>query len=95
MGPVTLGLGRLASCLGRHDESDEYLDQAITWARDQRATYQVAEGLLYRATNLVRRDAPGDREHAIELLDDCSTIAEPRGFGTILRRIVRARASTT
>jgi len=93
MGPVTLGLGRLASCLGRHDESDEYLDQAVTWARDQRATYQLAEGLLYRATNLVRRDAPGDRDHALELLDECSTIAEPLGFGTILRRIERAHAS--
>ena len=55
--------------------------------------YQLAEGLLYRATNLVRRDAPSDRDHALDLLDECTTIAEPLGFGTILHRIKRARES--
>lgn len=59
------------------------------------AVYPLAEGLLYRASNLPRRDAPGDWDNAIDLLDECSTMAEPRCFGTILRRIEQDRKSTT
>lgn len=93
LGPVTLGLGRLACCLGNHSEADDFLARAVAWAREQRTVYQLTEGLLYRAVNLLRRDLPGDRDLAAEFLAECRSIAHPLGFATIIGRAATASAS--
>lgn len=91
LGPMTLSLGRLAACLGEHDEADAHFTKAVAWASAERTPYHHAEGLLYQATNRLQRQAPGDRETAGAQLDHGAAIAEALGFGTILRRIRQAQ----
>jgi DNA-binding SARP family transcriptional activator len=86
IGPVTLGLGRLAALLGKRDLAETHLAHAERWARRRRTTYQLAEAILYRAANLHQRGAEGDDELAMALLGECRQLAAEHGFGTLLRR---------
>jgi DNA-binding SARP family transcriptional activator len=86
IGPVTLGLGRLAALLGERDLAETHLAHAEAWARRRRTIYQLAEAILHRAANLHLRCARGDDELATRLVDECRQLAAGHGFGTLLRR---------
>jgi class 3 adenylate cyclase len=67
-GPVARTLGLLSGALGRFDDAERHLSRAIDASKrmGDRPFAAIAQGDL--AKYLLRRDAPGDRERALDLL---------------------------
>ncbi len=86
LGPVSHYLGGLAAVLGRLDEADEYFTRAHAFGRQLRAKFFVARTELLWAKSLLERDAPGDREHARELLESACGVAAAQAYKVVERR---------
>jgi tetratricopeptide (TPR) repeat protein len=79
-GSVSRALGILATVLGRLDDADRHFRHAVEMNERMGARPWVAHTQLDHARMLVERDAPGDRETAIELLRSASTACEELGM---------------
>jgi tetratricopeptide (TPR) repeat protein len=69
-GPAATPLGGLATVLGRFDEAEQHFARALAETEGLPAPALHAQAARDYAALLIERDAPGDRERAIELLDD-------------------------
>jgi tetratricopeptide (TPR) repeat protein len=79
-GSVSRALGILATILGRLDDADRHFRDASEMNQRMGARPWVVYTQLDHARMLVGRDAPGDRETAIELLRNASTTCEELGM---------------
>ena len=85
-GSVDRAVGRLGIVLGRFEEAETRLCRAIERAARIGAPIWLAHGQLDLAGLLLARDAPGDRERAVEALDATITGAARVGAATVERR---------
>jgi class 3 adenylate cyclase/DNA-binding SARP family transcriptional activator/tetratricopeptide (TPR) repeat protein len=67
-GSVSRPLGRLATTLGRHDDAELHFEQALTMNSRLRSPIWIAHTQHEYAQMLLRRNHPGDNDHALELL---------------------------
>lgn len=63
-------LGRLASIMGRHDEAVAHMDDALEVLERLRAHFWITDTKLAFSDILCERDAPGDRDRALVLLNE-------------------------
>jgi DNA-binding CsgD family transcriptional regulator len=92
MGPVELQLGKAAAALGRFDAAVVDLRFAIEACAANGARGYGVEAAVELAAALLRRDAPGDRDQALELLDHRSPEAERLEMAPFTARIAALRA---
>ena len=85
-GSVDRAVGRLAAVLGRYEEAELRLEAAIERCGRIGAPIWLARGQLDLAGVLLARDAPGDRERAVEALEAAITGAARLGAATVERR---------
>jgi hypothetical protein len=83
-GPVTLALGGLATVMGRFDEAERWLCQALADLTGL-PPLSAAANVQY-ATMLARRGGPGDPEQAAGLVDGIVSTATALGMETVVRR---------
>jgi tetratricopeptide (TPR) repeat protein len=86
-GSVSRALGILATVLGRLDDADGHFRDALEMNERMGARPWVAYTQLDNARMLERRDAPGDRETAVELLLRASATCEELGMVALERRV--------
>jgi tetratricopeptide (TPR) repeat protein len=94
-GEVSLGaasryLGVLASTLRRFDEAEAHLERALERNTVMGARPWVAYTLHDHGRVLLARDAPGDQEHASELLAQAAAICERTGMRALGARVSSA-----
>lgn len=83
-------LGLLATTLGRWDEAQSHLDDALRIHRRMRSSPWIAHSQHDLARMLLRRRAPGDAAHATELLAEARSVADALGMLALRRSIDRA-----
>jgi len=81
-GSVARGLGVLATALGRFDDAQRHLEEAIGVERRMRARPWLAHAQHDLAAMLLIRQDPGDRERAATLLDEVLATYGELGMGT-------------
>lgn len=86
-GSVSRALGILATTLGRLDNADRHFRDALEMNERMGARPWVAYTQLDHAKMLQARDAPGDRETAIELLRGASATCEELGMVALQRKV--------
>ena len=91
-GSASAPLGALATTLGRFDDAERHFEDAIAMNRKLRAPTWVAEAQLGYARMLLVREAPGDRERALGLLDEAIAAAETFGMKALLDKATALRA---
>jgi DNA-binding CsgD family transcriptional regulator len=91
MGPVELQLGKAAAALGRFDAAVVDLRFSAAACAANGARGYGVEAALELAAALLRRDATGDRDQALELLDHTSSEAERLEMAPLIRRIAALR----
>jgi DNA-binding CsgD family transcriptional regulator len=91
MGPVELQLGKAAAALGRFDAAVIDLRSAVEACAANGARGYGVEAAVELASALLRRDAPGDRDQALELLDHASLEAERMEMAPFISRIAALR----
>ena len=89
-GPVAAYLGRLASLLGRHDDADRYLNDALTTATEFGWEYHRASTLVCRAESRIRPTGGMDDE-AKAMLDEAERLCKQHGIGWWAQRIIAMR----
>jgi DNA-binding CsgD family transcriptional regulator len=92
MGPVELQLGKAAAALGQLDAAVVDLRSAVESCAANGARGYGVEAAFELAVGLLRRDAPGDRDQALVLLDQTSPEAERLEMAPFIRRIAGLRA---
>jgi class 3 adenylate cyclase/tetratricopeptide (TPR) repeat protein len=85
-GPLASFLPVTTTVLGRFDESEALYAHAYESARRAGATYTLNWTRQYEARTLLRRDAPGDRTRALELIDLSLEAAQQHGWPRMTRR---------
>jgi class 3 adenylate cyclase/DNA polymerase III delta prime subunit len=85
-GSIAHHLGILAAALGRFEEADAHLAAAAATHERMRLPTWVAHTALERGSLLLRRNQPGDREQAVELLEGALADAVEYGLGGDERR---------
>ena len=63
-------LGRLASVMGRHDDAVAHMEDALETLEKLRAYFWIADTKLAFSDVLVERDAPGDRDRSLGLVNE-------------------------
>jgi len=86
MCPVAHYLGGFAAVMGRHDEAEEWFGHSVRMCDSMGATFFRASTELLWGRMLVVRGAPGDAEHARELLERARDVAIERGYGAVNQR---------
>jgi len=89
-GPVAAYLGRLASMLGRHDEADRLLHDALTTAEMFGWEYHRASTLVCLAESRLRRTGSID-DYAQRLLTDAQLACDEHGIGWWAHRVCALR----
>jgi hypothetical protein len=84
VGPVDLGLGRMALLLGRYEQAQRHLLDAIELASGMGARPYLAESRHALALLRVRRGGKGDREGALEQIDAALEIAREVGMARLI-----------
>jgi eukaryotic-like serine/threonine-protein kinase len=85
-GPATRYLGLLARTSGRFDEAERHFEAAAQLSRRMGDRPYGAMIRLDRAEALLARDAPGDRDRALDLLSRCLDEAQDLGMRAIVDR---------
>jgi tetratricopeptide (TPR) repeat protein len=83
---VAGAVGQLAVTLGRFDEAEDLLSQAVDLHRSLRSPAWTAESLLSIAALHSARGGPGDEVRARQALAEATALAASVGAGTLLRR---------
>jgi len=81
--PVAHYLGGFAAVLGRHDEAEQWFAHSVRMCDSMGAVFFRAQTELLWGRMLVQRGAPGDAEHARELLGRARDVAIERGYGAL------------
>jgi tetratricopeptide (TPR) repeat protein len=89
-GSVSRSLGLLATVLGRHNAAEQHFEAALVANERMGARPWVARTQHEYAQLLLTRDAPGDTEHARELLGAALETARGLGMTTLAARIEKA-----
>ena len=82
---VAVALGQLAVTMGRFDEAEDLLSQAVEVHRSFRAPAWTAGALLAATVMYSVRGGPGDAARARESLAEATSLAASVGAGTQLR----------
>jgi class 3 adenylate cyclase len=85
-GAIDRMLGRLAATIGRWDDAERHFRDALALNAKIRSPRWIAWTHLQHAEMLARRDAPGDREHALGLATDAIDVGEPLGMRVLVQR---------
>jgi tetratricopeptide (TPR) repeat protein len=86
-GSVSRALGILATIQGRLDDADRHFRDALDMNERMGARPWVAYTQVDHAKMLEGRDAPGDRETAIELLQEALATCEELGMVALERKV--------
>jgi DNA-binding NarL/FixJ family response regulator len=92
MGPAELPLGQAAAALGRLDQAVDDLRAAAAICDANGARGCAVQARAELAAALIRRQAPGDRDEALTVLDDAAGEAEQLGMLPFTERIGRLRS---
>jgi predicted ATPase len=93
-GSASRPLGLLATAIGRFDAAARHFDDALAMNAKIRSPLWVAHTRHQYAYTLLRRDAPGDREHALALLDTALGTADKLELKALADRAQRLRRRT-
>jgi len=91
LGSVSLYLGQLADTLGRPDDALQHFDAALATHRRIPSPPWIANTQYPMAAVLLKRDAPGDRERAGELLAELVETTERLGMQRLWRKALELR----
>src|SRR2546425_9762971 len=89
LGATAHYLALLATTLGDFDEAERRFTDAATTHERIGAPHWLARTRLEWARMLLRRDRPGDKQRAQDLLGQALTIARERSLANIERRAVQ------
>jgi hypothetical protein len=87
-GPVATPLGMLAGLMERWEEAERHFEAGHERCRALRAPTFTALNLCEQARMLLARAGPGDREAAVDLLDEAEATCRRHGIGAILERVL-------
>ncbi len=93
IGPISYFLARLHTALGNWKEAERAFEQADRRSRELRSPVFVTQNRLGRVDLLLRREAPGDRTRARELLVKISATARAISMQRVVDRAAALRAS--
>ncbi len=79
-------VGELLTTVGRYDEAEEQLRSAEAVHSAMRAPFFLARTRLSLAELAIRRDQPGDRGRATDLLDQLRSACRQHGYSYLLTR---------
>ena len=86
-GSVARHLGQAAATCGRYDEAVGYFERGIAADTGMGAIRMVLRGRWGLARTLLRRDGPGDRQRARELVAESVPLAERLGLTSLAGRL--------
>lgn len=92
-GALARTIGRLATLLGRYDDADALLQEALATHERLAAPYWIARTQLDLAELAVARGGPGDADATSDLLDNVQRAVDHYGYAGLERRIDRLRDS--
>ena len=81
-------LGLLSMTMGRIDQAGDHFEDALTFCRKAGYRPELAWSCHDYADGLLRREARGDREKAMSLLDESLAISTELGMRPLLERVV-------
>jgi len=90
-GAVDRFLGLLGLCLGRYDEAADDLERALILNEEMRARPWSARTRYDLARVLLARDGPGDRERAVELLNEALEAANAIGMPRLVEEALAVK----
>lgn len=95
-GAASRYLGMLAATMCRWDESQRHFEAALAMNARMGAKPWLAHTQHEYATMLLARNQPGDREHALALLDEALCTSRALGMQALEQRVItlQARASS-
>jgi len=79
-------LGLLAQTMSNFNDSEFHFKEALTFCRNGGYRPQLAWSLYDYANLLLQRNNLGDRERALELLDECLTLSTELGMKPVIER---------
>jgi class 3 adenylate cyclase len=86
IGSASRPLGMMALIMGRHDDAERHLEDALAFDRRMNARPWVAHDQYHYARLLLARAAPDDRAKALGLLQQALDTAEELGMKKIVER---------
>jgi len=90
-GSASRPLGMLASTMSRFEDAARHFDDALLMNANIRSRLWVAHTQHDYAQTLLRRDHPGDREHALTLLGTALATADKLGLTAVAHRSQRLK----
>jgi tetratricopeptide (TPR) repeat protein len=79
-------LGKMATVMERWDDAERHFEEALAFNQEMNARPWVADTQWRYAGMLARRDGPGDRERALELLTSALGTAQELGMKKVIER---------
>jgi predicted ATPase len=92
LGSASAPLGALATTLGRFDDAERHFEAAIAMNQKMRAPRWVAVTQLGYARMLLLRESPGDRERALDLLQDAQEAGQRMGMKKLVEDCLALKA---
>jgi eukaryotic-like serine/threonine-protein kinase len=89
--PVSFHLGRLALTMSRADDAISHLEESLELSARMGERPYAAEATQHLASALLKREASGDRERALELLGRCLDAAQEMGMRRLVERALALR----
>jgi tetratricopeptide (TPR) repeat protein len=90
-GSASRSLGMMATVMRRWEDAERHFEAAVAFNEKLNARPWVAETQYRYAQMLARRDGPGDRERALELLTSALSTAQELGMKKIIERVLALR----
>ena len=84
-------LGALDVALGKYDEAEHHFTESIDLFERGGFRLKLAWCLYRYGDTLLKRDAPGDREKAVEMLDRALKLARDIGMPPLMERVLARR----
>ena len=81
----------MAWIAGLGDAAATHFEDAITFSRNAGFRPELAEACAFYAEMLKERDAPGDQEKAMKLLDESLEISMDLGMRPLMERVLSRR----
>jgi class 3 adenylate cyclase len=90
-GPVARYLGLLTAALGHFDDAERHFEDALAMNRRLGARALGARAESDYARMLLERDAPGDRERALQLTNDALATAQELGMKIVVEKLLATK----
>ena len=81
-------LGLLAQTMGKLDQSMDHFEKSLVFSRKAGYRPELAWTCCEYADSLLQRNAPGDREKAMSLMDESLAISSELGMRPLMDRVV-------